>query len=366
MARRLLFPRFCPAVAVILLFNPVPGSGADRSQNTNAASSLLKPAQITLTGDSISLKDALAKLKKASGIEVLDRRREKTNPRLTLNLKKVTFWEALDAIASQARVVVSLYQSDGPIALVDGKYRPPTVSYDGAFRTVVKRIVVTRDLDTDTHFCVVYLEVAWERHLEPFFVTRRRAEVAFKNAKGKNESFAQNEKVELGAGGKSFVDFEVRLPAPSRGVQRLDHLKGELSVVTPVKMLTFTFDNLNKTGTQVKGGVSMRLVQVKSDDDPWDIEVELEYPKEGPRFESYQSWLVNNTIYLEHRRSHVKRRPLEREELSRVYPHARVNYHFGNSRPSLGKPADWKLVYRTPGRIVTQPVRFSFKDLRLP
>jgi hypothetical protein len=366
MARRLLFPSFSPTVALLLLFNSVPGSGAARSQNPKAASSLLKPAQITLTGDSISLKDALAKLKTASGIEVHDKRREKTNPRLTLNLKKVTFWDALDVIAREAKVVVSLYQGDGPIALVDGKYRPPTVSYDGAFRTAVKRIVVTRDLDTDTHSCVVYLELAWEPHLEPFFVTRHRAEVAFRNAKGKNEAFAQKDNVELGAGGRSFVEFEVRLPAPSRAVKQLDLLKGALSVVTPVKMLTFTVDSLNKVGAQTKDGVTMRLAKVNSDDDPWDIDIELAYPKQGPRFESYQSWLVNNSIYLEHRRSHVKRRPLGLEELSRVYPHAHVIYHFANTRPSLGKPADWKLVYRTPGRIVSQPVRFSFKDLRLP
>jgi hypothetical protein len=31
-----------------------------------------------------------------------------------------------------------------------------------------------------------------------------------------------------------------------------------------------------------------------------------------------------------------------------------------------GKISDWKLVYRTPGRIVEVPVPFEFKGLDLP
>ena len=32
----------------------------------------------------------------------------------------------------------------------------------------------------------------------------------------------------------------------------------------------------------------------------------------------------------------------------------------------LGKPSDWKLIYRTPGRIHELPVPFEFKELPLP
>jgi hypothetical protein len=43
---------------------------------------------------------------------------------------------------------------------------------------------------------------------------------------------------------------------------------------------------------------------------------------------------------------------------------ALVRYFFAEN--GMGKPEDWKLVYRTPGQILRLPVNFEFKDLELP
>src|SRR5436309_898561 len=78
---------------------------------------------------------------------------------------------------------------------------------------------------------------------------------------------------------------------------------------------TFTFqklsrmDDAKKVQEQSKDGVKVRLVKLIPDDDPWDVGLQLVYPKGGPAFESFQSWLVNNDIYLENVRTHRQVRP---------------------------------------------------------
>src|SRR5260370_38131388 len=103
-----------------------------------------------------------------------------------------------------------------------------------------------------------------------------------------------------------FFAFEVRFPAPSRGVKQLKFLRGDLAVVMPSNMLTFTFNKLAKitmptqARRQAKGGVTVSLARLNPDEDPWDVEIRLKYPKSGPRFESYQSCVVYKEAYLEH------------------------------------------------------------------
>src|SRR5262249_44288393 len=147
-------------------FEHCPATRAGQTDNSGNASGGPKSVSFTLTAQAMALKDALAELKKQTGIEVVDKRLDKTNPSVKLELNKATFWQALDTIAREARVVVSLYQGDGQIALVDGIYRPFRVSYSGPFRTVVKRLSVSHNFETGAHFCVASLEVAWEPRLE--------------------------------------------------------------------------------------------------------------------------------------------------------------------------------------------------------
>ena len=46
---------------------------------------------------------------------------------------------------------------------------------------------------------------------------------------------------------------------------------------------------------------------------------------------------------------------------------AAIRYRFRDKTGSpAGRPEDWRIVYRTPGRIVEFTVPFEFKDIRLP
>src|SRR5262245_43428067 len=106
--------------------------------------------KVTLSG-SIPLGQALTELKKQTGIEVEDRSEAGDLP-VKLNLKGVTFWTALEAIAKEADARVVPVLSEKKVGLAPGPYKALPISYSGPFRTSVKRITAIRDLPTDAHY----------------------------------------------------------------------------------------------------------------------------------------------------------------------------------------------------------------------
>src|SRR5439155_17450403 len=97
------------------------------------------PAPRTVTSEKkqILLSEALSEIAKQTGVQVEDRRESNNeDTRLTLPLQKGTIWEVLDAVAREADARISLFQSDGKIAIADGPYVVLPTSYSGIFRTI--------------------------------------------------------------------------------------------------------------------------------------------------------------------------------------------------------------------------------------
>jgi hypothetical protein len=142
-------------------------------------------------------------------------------------------------------------------------------------------------------------------------------------------------------------------------------------------MLTFAFPHLKalKKGEapieQVREGVRVSLAQVKTASRLWSVEVHIENPPGNPPFESYQSWLNNNRIWLQQGKSAELKTWLPEIGDERVdretTTNAEILYNFrippGQSKGAL---ADWTLLYRTPGQIVDIEVPFALKDVPLP
>src|SRR5439155_12723320 len=92
----------------------------------------LEPRPFTMQGKDIELKTALAELIKQTGNTVMDGRSEKGDTKIKLDLKKVTFWQALDAIAKEADARVT-FERGGKVALGDGPHLALPVSYSGLY-----------------------------------------------------------------------------------------------------------------------------------------------------------------------------------------------------------------------------------------
>lgn len=348
-------------------------------RNTLVEAQVLKdlaPRTVTLQNRSIKLAEALDQVKKQTGIEIIDRREGGDNPSFKIDLQKATFWQALDTIAKEADVQIDLYDKDGKVGLKDGPYRTLPISYSGMFRVTVKKLSTVRDLAEDVHTCTVTLEIAWEPRFRPLFMQTQAEGVTVQDDKG----VALKSVVLGGSGrapikGKLATEAQVMLEAPRRGVNSLGLLKGNFSIVGPSKMLEFSFDPLAKVDKKTplekapfktQEGVTVRLREVTTEPELWTIGVVLEYPPDGPDFESFESWLVNNDAQLQNKAGKVFG-PGGYEIDDQQGSTGVITYRFVEENGlKLDKPEKFKLIYRTPGTISRVPIKFEFKDVPLP
>jgi hypothetical protein len=337
----------------------------------------LAPRTVNLKNPTISLSQALKELAQQTGMSVEDRRRDKDKePTFGLDLKQATFWEALDEIALKADLRVSLYERDGRLALVDGPHKVMPVSYSGVYRVTLKRLTSVRDLEMDSHTWMIDLEIAWEPRFRPLFVETQPDALIVQDAKG-----LALKNLPLGSGRAPVmrplaVETKLRVEAPNQPTDKIALLKGTLGVIGPSKMLTFTFPDLapiergkkEQVRKETQEGVTANLRELSVERDRWTISLQLEYPPDGPDFESFESWLVNNEIYLEKKNGKERFAENGGFDIEDQAGHRAVlSYRFiEDSKHHLGKPGDWNLVYRTPGTIVKMPVQFEFKDLPPP
>jgi hypothetical protein len=337
----------------------------------------LAPKLFTSKGKATRLSQALADLATQTGNPVEDRRRNKDQDlKLNLDLNRVSFWQALDEIALRADLRVSLFERDAKIALVDGPHQALPISYQGLFRVAVKRLMAIRDLEADRHSWIIFLEIAWEPRFQPLFLDTQPTALEICDGQGLALKELPGGSGRAAVSRPLAIDTQVRVEAPRKPTERISLLKGTLTMFGPSRMLTFSFDNLapidrskpRQTRKETQDGVTVHVREFATEPQRWSVNILLEYPAEGPEFESFESWLVNNQLVLE-KKTGKERLPANGgyEIDEQVWPRAVLSYRFieeGNL--ILGRPADWKLVYRTPGTIVKVPVRFEFKDLPVP
>jgi hypothetical protein len=388
MSRHALLPlAVCLAGFLMLLSSmPRPARGDDKDKAKHAASNVpkdLTPRLFTLEGKDILLTKAMAELAQQTGNPPVEVRHESKEPiKLKLQLKNATFWQALDAIAKEADLKL-YFDQNGKLALVDGPYQVQPISYSGLFRVTISRMDLIHLLEEDQHVCNVYLNVAWEPRFQPLGLETRPDTLTVVDDKKRSIDVpAEGERGKAAVGKRPSKEIMLRLPAPQRTAQKFAVLKGQLGAVGPSQVLTFTFDKLAKikkeaeARKETQNGVTVTLRELspqgQGDDQVWAARLLLEYPADGPKFESFQSWLVNNEIYLEKEKEGIKQRfppNLGYETDDQSEDKAIICYRFGDEPDRnlvVGKISDWKLIYRTPGRIAEMAIPFEFKDVKLP
>ena len=332
------------------------------------------PQLAAIESDRISLTKVLTELASQTSESVEDQRGEAV-PDFALDLQKVPFWQALDAIADKTDSRVDLHARDGRVALVKrpAGWKPPPISHSGLFRTALTTLTAKIDLETDARTYTASIEVAWEPHLLPILLETRPQSVVVRDD--------ANHLVPAGSAGSSLapvdgrisLPIEVTLPPLSRSVRTLSLLEGQLYVVAPTKMLTFTFDSLDQLAKAPAGDPRLSATQEKvvcqvsrvvAADDHWSVEITLDYPEGNVKLDSYQSWVVNNEMVLEHG---ADRLPSSSYLLEESTPrHAVLTYNFSDREKMKNGLRDWKLVYRTPALVIKVPLTFSFKNVPLP
>jgi hypothetical protein len=153
------------------------------------------------------------------------------------------------------------------------------------------------------------------------------------------------------------------MTAPNRAATKFATLKVKADVTMPADFKAFRFPSLTKSGTQKQGDISVSLESTEVEEQVWKVNVELDYPGQGPAFESYRQGLFNNQIYL------------QKKDGSRFEHNGGQNQTMGDGGKMgfeylfvdvPGKPADYGFVYETPSKVTVIPLEFIFKDIPLP
>jgi hypothetical protein len=375
-----LFFSGAPLVLLLTFSAVLDASSQDKSGSRTPA--LPEPKLFTLQSPKVMLRQALADLAKQTGIVV------ETVPGLPeqpfhLNLQRVPFWKALDSIAAASNARVNLYPHSGRIVL-DNRgplYRLPPISYDGRFRLAIKRVTGTRDLEVRANdpahgAYTLAIEVAWDPELQPLYLETRPHGVRLMDNKKNILAIPEDGSSLAPVDGRIALLLDLRIPPLPRSVATLRSLEGELSMIGPSKMLSFTFDTLDKLAKLNADDPERRLTQedvtcqirkVTLDPRRWSIQVAIDYPPSMKQLDSNQSWVVNNEMVLES--TDGKKRFASREYVleSSTPRRAVLSYHFRDKESMpRGKPSEWKVNYRTPANLIEMPIKFSFKDIELP
>ncbi len=338
--------------------------------------SLPQLTKFNLHADQLPLAKILDNLKDKTGIRVENQPGEGER-KLSLDLKGTTFWQAVDALASAAQARVSILPTQKRIVLVK---RPAQgklfVSHSGPFRVALKRISVSRDLESGSHKATGFFEVAWEPALQPLYLETVPQNLVVKDDKG-----TPLPRLDLGSSlapvdGRIALLFEVPLPAPARATPNLGSMEGQLSAITPIRMLPFRFASLDQLAKapvnaamrqQTQDGITCRISKVTLANEFWNVQVTVDTPPGASRLESYQSWLSNNELVLVS--PDGKRQLTRSSEAPGQTTGQRVvwNYTFTDREGQpRGKPEDWKVQYTSPAGVVVLPIPFRFTEVPLP
>src|SRR5579884_2921180 len=329
-------------------------SGEDKSP----ASAIPERKTIILQGGKISVSQALAELTKQTGIRVEDARGA-PDETIHLDWKQTPFWQALDALAAAAKARVNIYPTSGRIVLDKrgADYQLPPICYDGRFRLTVKKVTTSRDLEisdkkTEGGATNLLVEVAWDPELLPLYLETRPHRLRLVDDRNNVLTVPDEGNSPAPVDGRIALPIDLHLPALPRRAMAIRSLEGELSMIAPSKMLTFTFDTLDRLAKSkendperqlIQEGVTCRILEVKLLANRWTVRVALDYPRGMKQLDTNQSWVVNNEMTLESLdgKKHLSSTDYHFE--SATAHGAILSYHF-RDRADLprGKAGSWR------------------------
>ena len=280
------------------------------------------------------------------------------------------FWFALEMVASQTGNRIVLGDNGRKIALEPRGKSYEVSSVHGAFRIVARQVVGRFQLDAGSVFHEVQLDVHWEPRFPVF-----RLDSSPRITKATDDRGTALAMQAVGARSQptgALHAATVRLGGITREAKRIATIEGNFNVTASEKMLAFTFDDLTKGKSVIalpaKDKVIATLKRVEKDEKTWEFEIELNYPPNIPKFESFESWTMENRLRLVSPDPAKSFSPDDHEILVQGSKVIAVYRFKEDAKRGLVNPASkaWKLVYEAPSPPVEFAVPFELKDVPLP
>ncbi len=338
------------------------------------AGSVAEATRVSIPSGELSLVETIAQIAKQTGNTIVDYReqygQETSNPSLSVGFDNVPFWQALDKFLDLASLTVYSYAGEEGIPLVarasSQRSRLEGPAYVGALRVEGLEFSARRDLRNDNPATLLLkLEVAWEPRLHPVAVTQALADVEAIDDQG-NSIALMGEEGEFEAQilpGAFSTEIELPLVAPDRAAEQIASLRGKLRVLLPGGIETFRFTRLeeNKSTEQRKAGVVVVFDGARRNGDVWELRVRVRFDETSGALESHRGWVFDNKAYLvSPARQTVSHDGFETTR--QTDEEVGVAYLFDLEKG----PAGYTLVYETPSIILSVPVEYELKNLKLP
>lgn len=323
--------------------------------------------RVTLSGKK-PLETHVADLMQQANV-VIDLDRAVKGMPATIDAKNDRFWSALERLAQSAdhRLVIS--GASGRITLLKGgdeRYRPTPSFVHEAFRISVKRTTARLDVETGQRFTEVQLEAVWENTFKAFYAESPVNSTTALRAPGQPLAIRDITSGKMPVTGQS-VEWMIRFADVPRSVEKVSEIKGIVKFVGTTQLLRFAFPaDTPKPLSQASVAATLHSMQKRGR--IWTATIQFQYPKGGPEFESFQSFLLDNECWLQ-RTDGTKFKNSGFEvgtESKGVIP---VQYHFQENPKNgfaIAELRGWQVVVRTPGAIIEAAAPFTLTDVPLP
>lgn len=336
----------------------------------------ISASTVTLNADSITLSDALKKIAKQTDNKLVDFRSNfgqvPDDPELSLNLEKVPFWNAMDQVADQANLKYYPFVEANALGLVQRDAETIKLadlgSTSGAFRVLPSTLRLRRNLRSpEAARCELEFQVLWEPRLHPMLFSINPAWFSAQTDEQNTLAIglAPTQSQITVQPGEVATTLTVPFQAPSRAAKAITTLDGEVRALVPGKVKQFSFDNLDKAQEvrQRKGEVTVVLEAVRHlNDTLYAVRLRLGFDDAEGALASHRSeWVLNNQVAL-YDAAGQEQENLGLETTLRTEKEIGIAYYFDMPNG----PGKYKFVYSTPVSMAEIPIKFQFKNLKLP
>lgn len=329
---------------------------------------------VTLKAEAMPLSDVLKAMEKQTGNRVVDKRaefgQEAVDIKITAEFDKVPFWQALDQLLDQAKMTTYNYSGEAGATAIIANHegltdRAKAGVYSGVFRFQPVLLDATRDLrNPDNKVLKLFVEVAWEPRMLPIAMAQSLDAVKLTDENGKPIEVAGAGVIETEVNKDiSATELEIPLALPPRSVEKIASLEGNLAVLVPGRVETFTFEQLTKLkdAQQQKAGATVIVQTVRKNGDVYEVRMVLRFDKAANALESHRTWVSANEAYLLDGMG-------KKIEIAGFETTRQTENEVGFAYKFVvdGTLDGHKFVYRTPAAIVQKVIPYELKDIPLP
>ena len=332
-----------------------------------AARLSLKPSRVTLRG-SFSIAELAQKVEQQTGNTLQIAEPIQAEPgTVKVDWKQLTFWEAIRDL-EKSGWLARFDANSGDLVLSPGPVRSSSVTKtDRAFR-FRSTPFQANSIDGNETLLKNQVSIESEPRLRPLFLNYASDDLSLKVGGKTVAPFNAGAKIELPLG-ISGREAEVQSAFLLNGKTDSASLSGKVSLLLAAAERPVEFSKLGSASgvARRRGGVTVTVTSVRLGENrnghTARVLIRVSYDLGTSAFESHQTWVFHNRVWLAGTREGSSRRsPNSFETVFQNETGVGVEYIFEGLKQD---PADMKFVYLAPTQLIRVPLKIDFEKLAI-